>query len=78
MKDRGGKTMKRNRKMKWWVYGEYGGQFTNLKDAKVCAREASKTAEHDYMAEVWLIEDGCHYIDYENGKCIRDGWTIKK
>lgn len=69
--------MKRRRKMKWWVHGEFGGQFTNLKDAKACAKEASKTAEHDYSAEVWLIEDGCHYIEYENGKCVRDGWTIK-
>ena len=22
-----------------------------------------------------LIDDGCYYIDYLNGKCIRDGWT---
>lgn len=62
--------MKRRRKMKWWVHGEFGGQFTNLKEAKACAKEASKTA-------VWLIGDGCHYIEYENGKCVRDGWTIK-
>lgn len=70
--------MKRNRKEKWAVYGEYGGSFTNLKDAKLCAKEASKTEEYDYECCIWLIEDGCNYIDYENGKLIRDGWTIKK
>lgn len=69
--------MKRNRKMKWWVCGseDIGGEFTNLKDAKACAKEAS---EYCGEAQIYLIEDGCHYIDYENGKCIRDGWTIRK
>lgn len=70
--------MTRNRKEKWAVYGEFGGQFTNLKDAKKCAKEASETKEHGYEAEVWLLENGYHYIEYKNGKCIRDGWTIKK
>lgn len=69
---------KRNRKFKWAVYGEYGGEFTNLAEARQCAKEASKTEEYDFEACVWLIEDGFNYIDYENGKCVRDGWTIKK
>ncbi|SEU09019.1 hypothetical protein SAMN05443270_3057 [Lacrimispora sphenoides] len=69
--------MSRERKEKWAVCGEYGGNFTNLKDAKQCAKEASKTPEHDYEASVTLIEEGAHYIDYKNGKCTRDGWTIK-
>lgn len=65
------------RKDKWAVYGEYGGTFTNLKDAKRCAREASKI-EEDKESEVWLISDGCHYIEYKDGKLVRDGWTIKR
>ena len=66
---------KRQRKDKWVVYGEYAWTFTNLKDAKRCAKEESINQGY---ADVTLIEDGCHYIDYENGKCIRDGWTIKR
>ena len=62
------------RKDKWHVYGEYGGEFTNLKDAKKCAKEASI---YEGKSEVWLTEDGCHYIEYKNGKLIRDGWTKK-
>lgn len=69
--------MKRERKEKWAVYGEYGGYFTNLKEARQCAKEASRTPEHNYEACVTLIKDSAHYIDYENGKCVRDGWTIK-
>ena len=67
--------MKRLMKEKWEVYGEYGGRFSNLDDAKVCAKEASKTREHDYHATIWNIQDGMNYIDYEHGKCVRDGWT---
>lgn len=63
------------RNYKWAVYGEYGGSFTNLKDAKACAKESSTTAENNYCAYVWLIEDGCNYFKYENGKLTRDGWT---
>ena len=63
------------RKEKWAVYGEYGGYFTNLKDACKCAKQAS---EEDGASSVWLIANGCSYIDYENGKKVRDGWTIKK
>lgn len=65
------------RKDKWQVYGEYGDTFTNLKDAKACAREAS-TLEESKHSEVRLIEDGCHYIEYHDGKLVRDGWTVKR
>ena len=67
----------RIRKDKWHVQGEYGGYFTNLKDAKECAKDASMTPEYDYTCKIWLIEDGCWYIEYKNGKISRDGWTIK-
>lgn len=70
--------MRRNQKDKWFVSGEYGGTFTNLKDAKQFAKEASRTPEHDYKASVMLIENGLFYIDYEHGKCVRDGWTIRR
>lgn len=70
--------MKRNRREKWAVFGEYGGNFTNLKEARQCAKEASKTKEYNYKSSIYNMDDGCYYIDYKNGKCIRDGWTIKK
>ena len=63
------------RQDKYAVYGEYGGYFTNMREARACAREASKL---EGSSEVWLIEDGCCYIEYENGKVTRDGWTIRK
>ena len=63
------------RKDKWAVYGEYGDTFTNLRDAKRCAKESSRLGGE---GAVYLIEDGCHYIEYENGKLVRDGWTIRK
>ena len=66
------------RQDKYAVYGECGGSFTNLKEAKQAARFASTLEENGYAAEVWLIDDGCSYIEYENGKMIRDGWTIRK
>lgn len=62
---------------RWWVPGEYGGSFTNLKDAKRCAREASMVNE-DRASTVWRIEDGFWYIEYKNGRITYDGWTIKK
>lgn len=68
----------RNRKNKWAVYGEFGGYFTNLKDAKDCAKFASTTSEYEYNAKIWLIEDGCWYIEYSNGKLINDNWIIKR
>lgn len=70
--------MGRERKKKWAVYGEYGGDFSNLKDAKQCAKFASTTEEYKFSASVWNDEEGLCYIDYENGKCVRDGWIIKK
>ena len=71
--------MKKGRytKDRWAVWGEYGGTFTNLKDAKECAKEAS-TLEDDKEASVYRLEDGCYYIDYVDGKMTRDGWTIKR
>lgn len=66
------------KRQKWSVFGEYGGHFSNLKDARKCAKEASKTKEYDYEASIFNGHDGFYYIDYRNGKCIRDGWTIKR
>jgi len=64
------------RKPKWVVYGPYGGEFTNLDDAKRTAKESSKyeDSELPYEASVYLIEDGSSYIDYKHGKLVRDGW----
>lgn len=61
------------RKDKWIVYGEYGGSFTNLKDACKCAKIASI---QNGEASVVLIQDGCSYIDYKNGKITYNGWKI--
>lgn len=63
---------------KWFVPGEFGGTFTNLREARICAKEASKTKEHRFEATVMLLGDGMYYIDYEGGKCVRDGWKIRK
>lgn len=60
---------------KWFVGGQYGGEFSNLKDAKKCAREASKTPEYNFKAKI-MHRVNCHcYFEYENGKCILDEWT---
>lgn len=69
--------MKRKRRDKWAVYGEYGGYFTNLGDACACAKEYSLICPDEEIS-VWLLDDGCSYIDYLNGKCIRDGWTVRR
>lgn len=61
---------------RWEVYGEYGGRFARLEDARVCAKEASMTPEYDYSASIWNIKDALCYITYEHGKCVRDGWTL--
>ena len=71
-----GGNMKRVMNPKWEVYGEYGGRFSNLDDARICAREASKTPEYNYEASIWNIQDGMNYIDYKHGRCVRDGWTL--
>ena len=65
---------------RWQVYGEYGGTFRRLADAKACAKEASQY-ENDFgekKAMVWRIDDGCNYFTYEDGKLTRDGWTRPK
>ena len=62
---------------KYAVYGEFGGTFSNIRAAKKCAKEASILNESK-EASVCLISDGCYYIDYENGKMTRDGWTRKR
>lgn len=66
--------MKRYIRAAWEVYGEYGGTFSRLEDAKKCAQSASTTPEYDFQASVW--KDGTCYIDYENGRLSRDGWTL--
>lgn len=63
---------------KWSVFGEYGGNFNRLEDAKKCAQEASKYPEHDYQSSVYNNSDGSYYIDYEHGKLVRDGWSLPK
>lgn len=70
----------RNPKIKWIVYGEVdcgNSTYTNVNNAKWYAKEASKHNESK-KASVWLIEDNCCYIEYENGKLIRDSWTKKR
>ena len=70
----------RNPKVKWIVYGEVNcgnGTYTNVNNAKWYAKEASKHNESK-KASVWLIEDNCCYIEYENGKLVRDSWTKKR
>ena len=67
----------RERRKKWHVYGEYGGHFTNLRDAKVCAKQYSIDCPDEEIS-IYNSDDGFYYIDYLNGKCVRDGWTIKK
>ena len=68
--------MKRMFRDKWNVDGEYGGAFSNLDEAKLCAREASKTEEYDYSASIMNMDDGMYYFDYEHGRCVRDGWSL--
>lgn len=61
---------------KWQVFGELGGDFDRLEDAKKCAKAASTTPEYDYKASVFSNADGMYYLDYEHGKLVRDGWSI--
>jgi hypothetical protein len=67
-----------NKKEKWFVEGEYGGMFSNLRDVRNCAKYCSTTREHEYKSRVYDYQNWIGYIDYENGKCVRDGWTVKK
>jgi hypothetical protein len=67
----------------WEIYGEGGGQFTNLKDARDTAKEFSKQG-NDYdgytgePGDVSIWKDGSIYFTYKNGKVFFDGWTLKK
>lgn len=67
----------------WEIYGEGGGQFNNLKDAREQAKEFSKVG-NDYEGytgkpgEVSIWKDGSIYFTYKNGKVFFDGWTLKK
>ena len=67
----------------WEIYGEGGGQFTNLKDARDTAKEFSKQG-NDYdgytgePGDVSIWKDGSLYFTYRNGKVVFDGWTLKQ
>lgn len=67
----------------WEIYGEGGGQFTNLKDARDAAKEFSKQG-NDYdgytgePGDVSIWKDGSVYFTYKNGKVMYDGWSLKK
>lgn len=50
------------------VYGEYGGEFTNYKEAVKCAREASKYI--DCEVEIW-IDNSIWYDSFKNGKVVK-------
>lgn len=50
------------------VYGEYGGEFTNYKEAMKCAREASKYT--DCEIEIW-IDNSTWYDSFKNGKLVK-------
>jgi hypothetical protein len=60
---------------KWAVWGLYGGQFTNLKEACKCAKNASIEEGEAYVTE---IKTDTNYILYKNGKKVFDGWIIKR
>ena len=63
----------------WYVYGEGGGEFTNLKDARQCAKEFSKQGNefdgYGEPGEVSIWKDGTLFLTYNNGKVTYDGWT---
>ena len=67
----------------WEIYGEGGGQFTNLKDARDTAKEFSKQG-NDYdgytgePGDVSIWKDGSLYFTYRKGKVVFDGWTLKQ
>lgn len=63
----------RNPKTKWEVLGV--GTYTNVNNAKWYAKQASKDGK---KSEVRMIEDGKCYIEYENGKLVKDTWTTKR
>lgn len=53
------------------VYGEYGGEFSNYKDAVKCARYASTTVEYNYESEIW-VDGSVWYDKFKNGKLVRE------
>lgn len=63
------------REDKWGMYGEYGGTYTSLKEARRVAKEASLLTSEE--VNIYYIPTATYYIDYVNGKCTRDGWTKK-
>lgn len=52
------------------VYGEYGGEFTNYKDALKCAKEASKTKEYCFECEIY-VDNSVWFDKYINGKLVK-------
>lgn len=56
-------------KEKYEVYGEFGGKFTNAKEAYACAKVASKTEAYADGCEVYKIKTGTWFCKYEKGKC---------
>ena len=68
--------------MAWEVYGEGGGQFNNLKDARQCAKEFSLEGNdldgYGEPGEVNIWKDGTLFMTYDKGKLVYDGWTIKR
>ena len=62
------RTVKEIRSRKWRVLGEYGGYFRSLKEARACAREASKI---DGKADIWCSYNMVCYEEYKNGRCVR-------
>lgn len=72
----------RHRREKWRVgtaADEFESlNFTRLSDAKKYAKDLSKEVGADDEVNIELIDNACYYFDYINGKCVRDGWTIRK
>lgn len=67
----------RNPKVKWEVSGQFCGTYTNVNNAKWYAKQASKLNDAK-KSGVYMIDDGLCYIEYENGKCVKDIWTKKR
>lgn len=73
--------MKRLRKEKWRVLSSDDDvdyvDFTNLKAARAYAKEISLEYS-DCEFSICLIDECIYYFNYLNGKCVRNGWDIKK
>lgn len=66
----------------WEIYGEGGGSYSTLGEAKKAAKEFSRMGnEMDGFSgepgEVNIWKDGTLYFTYNNGKLTFDGWTRK-